>query len=143
MKDDATATAEAGKPSISDDDRLRSLRQWNIGVGIAHLVQGIFILTLSNGFAIPVQGKVQDGPPGTPLTIDKVFFDLRFSVAITLFLFLAAADHLLMATPGVRNWYEANLRRGVNYARWIEYSGLFGFHGGVSCSRRVQLGRPA
>ena len=119
---DPTVPAGAGSSSISDDDRLRSLRRWNIGVGIAHLVQGLLILGLSNGFAIPVQGKVQDGPPGTPLTIDKVFFDLRFSAAIALFLFLAAADHLLMATPGVRNWYEANLRRGINYARWIEYS---------------------
>lgn len=122
MNDTDTTTAETVAPSISDTQRLRSLRRWNIGVGLAHLVQGIFILLLSNGFAIPVQGKVQDGPPGTPITIDKVFFDLRFSVAIALFLFLAAADHLLMATPGVRNWYEANLRRGVNYARWIEYS---------------------
>jgi heliorhodopsin len=107
---------------VNDAAPLRSLRRWNIGVGIAHLVQGMFILALSNGFAIPVEGKVQSGPPGTPLTIDKVFFDLRFSVAIALFLFLAAADHLLMAMPGISNWYEANLRRGVNYARWIEYS---------------------
>jgi hypothetical protein len=107
---------------VNDAARLRSLRRWNIGVGIAHLVQAMFILALSNGFAIPVEGKVQSGPPGTPLTIDKVFFDLRFSVAIALFLFLAAADHLLMAMPGISNWYEANLRRGVNYARWIEYS---------------------
>ncbi len=120
MNDNAIATA--GGPSVSDDDRLRSLRRWNIGVGLAHLLQGIVILLLSNGFAIPVQAKVQDGPPGTPLTIDKVFFDLRFSVAIAVFLFLAAADHLLMATPRIVDWYEANLRRGVNYARWIEYS---------------------
>jgi hypothetical protein len=118
-----TADADQRQPTgVTDDERLRSLRRWNIGVGLAHLVQGIFILSLSNGFAIPVQAKVQDGPPGTALTIDKVFFDLRFSVAIALFLFLAAADHLLMATPGVRDWYETNLRRGVNYARWIEYS---------------------
>lgn len=117
-----TAPTEAAALPVSDADRLRSLRRWNIGVGLAHLVQGIFILALSNGFSIPVQAGVQDGPPGTPITIDKVFFDLRFSVAIALFLFLAAADHLLMATPRVRGWYEANLRRGVNYARWIEYS---------------------
>lgn len=122
MNDTATPTSEPSSPSMSDDDRLRSLRRWNLGVGIAHLVQGVIILAISNGFAIPVQGKVQDGPPGTPLTIDKVFFDVRFSVAIALFLFLAAADHLLMVTPGIRGWYEANLRRGVNYARWIEYS---------------------
>jgi len=122
MNDNAIATAGTGASSISDDDRLRSLRRWNIGVGLAHLVQGVMILLLSNGFSIPVQAKVQDGPPGTALTIEKVFVDLRFSVAIAIFLFLAAADHLLMATPKIVDWYEANLRRGVNYARWIEYS---------------------
>lgn len=114
---DATPLSIAG-----DQQRLHSLRRWNIGVGLAHLLQGIAILMIGNGFAIPVRAQVQDGPPGTPLTIDKVFFDLRFSVVIAVFLFLAAADHLLMATPRVVDWYEANLRRGVNYARWIEYS---------------------
>jgi hypothetical protein len=69
-----------------------------------------------------LQGKIQDGPPGTPLTIDKVFFDLRFSLAIALFLLLAAADHLLVASPRVVGWYEANLGRGINVARWLEYS---------------------
>jgi bacteriorhodopsin len=118
----STTTTSIEQGASSDETRLRSLRRWNIGVGLAHLIQGIVILLLSNGFSIPVQATVQDGPPGTPLTIDKVFFDLRFSVAIALFLFLAAADHLLMATPRVVDWYEANLRRGVNYARWIEYS---------------------
>lgn len=98
------------------------LRRWNIGVGSAHLVQAVVILLLSNDFAIPVQGKVQDGPPGTPLTIDKVFFDLRFSIAIALFLLLAAVDHLLMASPRVVDWYESNLSRGINPARWLEYS---------------------
>jgi hypothetical protein len=119
---DQPTTSDELATAISDDDRLRSLRRWNIGVGLTHLVQAILILMLSNGFSIPVQGKVQDGPPGTPLTIDKVFFDLRFSAVIAIFLFLAAADHLLMATPRVVDWYETNLRRGVNYARWIEFS---------------------
>jgi hypothetical protein len=102
--------------------QLQGLRRWNVGVGLAHLIQAIVILVISNDFAIAVQAKVQDGPPGTPLTIDKVFFDLRFSFGIALFLLLAAADHLLMASPGVVDWYERNLLRGINYARWIEYS---------------------
>ena len=37
-------------------------------------------------------------------------------------MFLAAADHLLMAAPRIHRWYEANLTRGINVARWIEYS---------------------
>ena len=101
---------------------LTSLRRWNVGVGAAHLVQAVVILLLSNDFAIPVVAPVQDGPPGTPLTIEKTFFDLQFSIAIAVFLLLAAADHLLMATPRIVGWYEANLGRGINYARWMEYS---------------------
>jgi hypothetical protein len=106
----------------TSDPQLASLRRWNVGVGLAHFAQAIGILLLSNEFAIPVRALVQDGPPGTALTIDKTFFDLRFSFAITLFLLLAAVDHLLMAAPRVVGWYEANLHRGINYARWIEYS---------------------
>jgi hypothetical protein len=107
---------------MSDDGKFAALRRWNIGVGAVHLIQALAILALSNDFAIPVQAKVQDGPPGTALTIDKVFFDLRFSVAIALFLLLAAADHLLMAAPRVESWYRTNLTRGINPARWAEYA---------------------
>ncbi|HEY5662989.1 MAG TPA: heliorhodopsin HeR [Ilumatobacter sp.] len=116
---DPTSVDPTSAPVV---DRLARLRRWNVGVGVAHLAQGVLILLLGNGFAIAVGAPVQDGPPGTPLTIEHVFFDLRFSVAIAVFLFLAAADHLLMAAPGVVGWYEANLRRGINVARWIEYS---------------------
>jgi len=107
---------------MSNNVRFASLRRWNIGVGTAHLLQAVVLVVLSNDFAIPVQAKVQDGPPGTALTIDKVFFDLRFSVAIALFLLLAAVDHLAMAAPKVVDWYQANLERSINPARWIEYS---------------------
>jgi bacteriorhodopsin len=35
---------------------------------------------------------------------------------------MAALDHLIVALPGAVSWYERNLDRGINYARWIEYS---------------------
>jgi hypothetical protein len=35
---------------------------------------------------------------------------------------MAALDHLLVASPRIVSWYERNLGRGINYARWIEYS---------------------
>jgi hypothetical protein len=104
--------------------RLANLRIWNIGVGSLHLVQGIVILLISTSFAIPVVATVQTGAPGAEgsLTLSKQFFEFNFPIAIAIFLFLAAGDHLLMALPPVRRWYEANLQRGINYARWIEYS---------------------
>lgn len=104
--------------------RLANLRTWNLGVGGLHLVQGILILVLSTSFAIPIVATVMTGPPGAEnsLSVSKKFFDFNFPIAIAIFLFLAAGDHLLMAAPRVRGWYEANLLKGVNYARWIEYS---------------------
>ncbi len=107
---------------MSEHAPFASLRRWNVGVGTVHLLQAVVVLLLSNDFAIPLQSKVQTGPPGTDLSVDKVFFDVRFSIAIALFLLLAAADHLLMAAPGARRWYESNLARGINPARWAEYS---------------------
>jgi hypothetical protein len=104
--------------------RLGNLRKWNIGVGSLHLIQGVVILAISTAFSIAVVATVQTGPPGAPnsLVDTQKFFDFSFPIAIALFLFLAAGDHLLMAVPGIRNWYEANLLKGRNYARWIEYS---------------------
>lgn len=109
-------------PSVPPTHRYPELRRLNLIVGGAHLAQAIVIIAISNDFAIPVVADVQDGPPGTALTIEKVFFDLRFSIAIAVFLLLAAADHLLMAAPRVIDWYERNLDRGINVARWLEYS---------------------
>ena len=104
--------------------RLRNLRSWNIGVGGLHLIQGIAILLISTSFAIPIVATVQTGPPGAPgsLSVSKTFFDFNFAIAIAIFLFLAAGDHLLTSLTPVRAWYERNLLRGINYARWIEYS---------------------
>ena len=62
------------------DTSTRTLRTWNLGVGLVHLAQAIAILILSNDFAIPVQSKVATGPPGSPLEAEKVFFDLKRSV---------------------------------------------------------------
>lgn len=87
------------------------------------LIQGVAILALSNGFAIPVVGEFATGPPGgseTPVRTE--LFDVPYGPAVALFLLLAAADHLLMASPRLIGWYERNLDRGANYARWIEYS---------------------
>jgi hypothetical protein len=106
----------------ASDDKMANLRRWNVGVGLVHLVQAIVILVISNDFAIPVESRVQTGPPGTALEVDKVFFDLRFASVIALFLLLAAADHLLMASSKIVDWYQGNLRRGINPARWAEYS---------------------
>jgi len=115
-------SSEIGKERIVDDQaRYRRLRAYNIVMGLLHAAQGVAILLLSNGFALPVTATFMDGPPGTPLTLTE-WFTVPIGPAVAAFVFLSAAAHWLIAAPGIFGWYRANLERGRNYARWIEYS---------------------
>lgn len=99
------------------------LRVANLVVGAAHLAQAVLVLVLASDFAIPVEARYQTGAPGSgSFTDPETLFEVVFAPWIAAFLLLAAADHLLMAAPGVNGWYERNLRRGLNVARWAEYS---------------------
>jgi uncharacterized membrane protein len=49
-------------------------------------------------------------------------FALAIGPAVALFLLLAAADHLVVAAPGVHRWYDRLIDDNRNYVRWIEYS---------------------
>lgn len=99
-----------------------SLRAFNVVVGMAMLAQALVILLLANDFATPVTATYLSGPPGTGAGSLEVITDLRFAPFVALFLLLAAADHLLVTAPPLRGWYERNVRRGRNPARWMEYS---------------------
>jgi hypothetical protein len=99
------------------------LRRWNVALAILHTLQAAFILALANDFTLPVTLRYLEGPPGSDeIAGDNPLFDLPIAAAVSAFLFLAAADHALTAMPRIVGWYERNLARGINYARWIEYS---------------------
>lgn len=104
-----------------DDAALRRLRRWNIGLAVLHAAQAVAVLLLAGDFAITVIASYAQGPPGTDLADPEPIVDVNIGWAITSFLSLAAIDHLATATLGRRR-YEADLRRGVNAFRWIEYS---------------------
>ncbi len=104
-----------------DDAALHSLRRWNVGLAVLHLAQAVAVLVLASDFAITVIASYAQGPPGTALADATSILDVRVGVAIAVFLVLAGVDHLVTATVGRRR-YEADLRRGLNAFRWIEYS---------------------
>ncbi len=101
--------------------RLAGLRRWNLVLSALHAGQGAAILLLASGFAITVTSSYPTGPPGTAAPAPDSLFDVAIGPAVAVFLFLAAADHLITATFG-RTGYEADLRRGINRFRWVEYS---------------------
>jgi hypothetical protein len=102
-------------------ERLRNLRMWNLGLVVLHAAQALAILALAGTFAITVTSNYPQGPPGTRLGTPEPLFDVRIGAAVALFLALAAVDHLVTATFG-RRLYEADLGRGINRFRWVEYS---------------------
>src|SRR6478609_7137977 len=118
----ASTFTTANAAEFDDAAAFRNLRWNNLIVGLIHLVQGIVLLALSNDFSLPIVGSFVDGPPGTAPTAATTIWNVRLGYAVALFLFLAAADHLVMAAPGVNAWYVQNLRNRINRGRWIEYS---------------------
>ena len=116
----AATTALPGDLEMADSEASR-LRRYNVVVGLLHLAQAIAMVALSTDFTLPVTRTIPAGPPGT-LPGQEIWFNLPLGIAVSAFLFLAALDHLLMASPSVNGWYNRMLLKERNYARWIEYS---------------------
>ena len=101
------------------------LRRFNAFLAALHFAQAIAILLLASDFTLPVTTSFIEGPEGGPgegTPVYNVLVDVPIAPLIAAFLFLAAADHLLVALPGINRWYNCNLENGASYARWWEYS---------------------
>jgi hypothetical protein len=118
----SAASAGALPAASSDEARVSNLRRDNLIVGLIHLVQAIVLLVLSNDFKLPITMSFIDGPPGTPPSESGTVWELPLGIMVAVFILFAAVDHLLMAAPGVHEWYLRQLRERVNRARWTEYS---------------------
>jgi hypothetical protein len=119
----SSAVPDAAPPELGGGTRRR-LGILNAVVGLAHLGQAVLMLVLSNELALPVVGSFLTDDPVlvTGGVAPETLFEIPIGPAVAVFLLLAAVDHLLMVVPGVRRWYEANLARGINVARWSEYA---------------------
>jgi hypothetical protein len=118
----SAASAGALPAATWDESRASTLRRDNLIVGLLHLVQAIALLVLSNDFKLPITASFVDGPPGTAPSAPGVVWELPLGIMVAVFILFAAVDHLLMAAPGVHDWYLRQLRERVNRARWTEYS---------------------
>ncbi len=106
------------------DDKIRRLRRFNLMMGFVHLAQAIAVWALSTDFSLPVTTAFSrlDTSTDTLQPDYRTAFDLEVAPLVVLFLLLSAVAHFIVAAPRIFPWYEANLRKGANYARWIEYS---------------------
>ena len=104
--------------------RLFALRRFNAVMGLVHLLQGVFMLLLSTDFSLPVSTAFLNFDPsaGKLVAVPEVLVNLRLAPLVATFLFLSALAHALIALPRIYEWYSRNLEKGINYARWMEYS---------------------
>lgn len=103
---------------------MKNLRKYNIVMGLFHLLQTILIIILSNDFSLPINTnylKFNASSQTLKPSLEKIL-DLKIGPIVALFLFLSALAHLLISTPRIYEWYTNNLKKGINYARWYEYS---------------------
>ena len=109
---------------MSYEVKFVRLRRYNGFMGFLHLAQASVIFVLSNDFSLPITTSFLQFIPETgklgPVT--NTLINLPFGGMVALFLLLSALAHFTLILPGPFKWYVNNLKKGINYARWYEYS---------------------
>jgi len=108
---------------MSEEKTYRGLRRFNLIMGFLHLVQGVFMIIVSNDTTYPIYTNFLNFDVATrTLTPNpQVAYELPFGPAVALFLLLSAVAHLLLSTVAYP-WYVKNLKKGMNPARFYEYA---------------------
>jgi hypothetical protein len=93
-------------------------------MGFLHLIQALLIFSFSRNFTLPVTTSFLNFDTTTQklIPVNNTIINLPFGLMVSLFLLLSAIAHFLIASPGIFNWYVKNLKKGINKARWYEYS---------------------
>ncbi|MFC1994359.1 heliorhodopsin HeR [Chloroflexota bacterium] len=106
------------------ESQFKRLRLYNIFMGCLHLVQAIVIFLLSNDFSLPINTSFLNvvEETGKLGPINDTVINLPFGSMVALFLLLSAVAHFTIVSPWLFGWYVGNLQRGINYARWYEYT---------------------
>ncbi len=117
MAKQSTSSVEASEKTY------RGLRTFNLVMGFLHLIQGVLMIVLSNDTRYPVFTNYLKFDLSTfSLTPNpQLAYELLFGPAVAVFLLLSAVAHFSLATFG-NKWYVAELKKGMNSARFYEYA---------------------
>jgi len=112
-------------PVDASEKKLRGLRTFNLVMGFLHLIQGVLMLVitfkLDKTYPIFTNYLKFDVATLSLVTDPKLAYELNFGLGVALFLLLSAVAHFSLATFGYK-WYVANLKKGMNPARFYEYA---------------------
>jgi len=103
--------------------KVKGLRTFNLVMGSLHLIQGIFMLIVSNETTYPIfTNFLKFDLANRSLVPDpKLLYELPFGIAVSVFLLISAVAHFYLASFGYKR-YVKNLEKGMNPVRFYEYA---------------------
>lgn len=112
----------SAQPLDISPERQTGLRRYNVIAGLFHTVQAIAILSLANGFSLPVHINYLADPPIPGAKFEQVqLFSFPLGIGVAAFSIMSALAHFYVSGPGFSR-YINGLRYKRNIARWIEYA---------------------
>jgi hypothetical protein len=118
-----TKSSKTSSPISAADRKFTGLRRFNLIMGVLHLIQGIFMILVSNDTTYPIFTNYLSFDMATrslkPNT--QLLYNLPFGVAVSFFLLISAVAHFYLATIGYERYVE-NLKKGMNPVRFYEYA---------------------
>ena len=101
-------TINSGHTVVASEEKLTGLRRFNIVMGFLHLIQGVFMILVSNDTTYPIYTNFLRFDIDTrSLTPDpKLLYELRFGPAVAVFLLISAVAHFYLSTIGYGRYKE-------------------------------------
>lgn len=116
-------SASKSASSVASNEKFTKLKRFNLIMGFLHLIQGVFMIIVSNDTTYPIFTNYLNFNTETfSLTPNpQLLYELRFGPAVAAFLLISAVAHFYLSTVGY-NTYVKNLKRGMNPTRFYEYA---------------------
>ena len=104
------------------EPKFRKLKTFNIWAAVLHLISGAIMLALSTDLLVPVTGSFLKFDVASQSLVPELrnLFSIKLGPLVASFLFMSSIAHFLVAFP-LNKWYNQNLAKNINIARWIEY----------------------
>lgn len=114
---------QISSPAEATDKTYRGLRRFNLIMAFLHLVQGVFMILVSNDTTYPIFTNYLNFDLSTRSLnpAAELLYELPFGIAVSFFLLISAVAHFYLATIGYGR-YVANLKKGMNPVRFYEYA---------------------
>jgi hypothetical protein len=108
---------------MTEQSKMAGLRRFNLIMGFLHLVQGAFMIFVSNAKTYPIftYYLTFDVATRSLKPNPQLLYSLRFGPAVACFLLISAVAHFYLSTVGYKR-YVRDLKKGMNPVRFYEYA---------------------